>query len=164
MYNYKGMAKKLGKRQKAAWASMVFANGSLTKQIDRRLAEAGVVQLDVYDLLLNLEESSGRKLKMSDLAERALITRSGLTRVVDRLEKQGLVVREACSQDRRAVYAALTPKGLAERERAWIVYESALQELFAAKLDDDDALSLVTLLKRFIPETHPLTALGIHEV
>ena len=158
------MTRNLGKRQKAAWVAMVFANGSLTKAIDRRLSEAGVVQLDVYDLLLNLEEAPQRKLKMSELAERALITRSGLTRVVDRLEKQGLVVREACSHDRRAVYAALTKKGLEERVKAWVVYEDALKDLFAAKLDDEDALKLALLLKRFIPESHPLLALGLHEV
>jgi len=149
------MGKKLGQQQKQAWATILLAHGSLLKKIDERLAGAGVIPMDVYDILLTLEESPDQRLKMSELADFALMTRSGLTRVVDRLEKEGLVERHSCAADRRAVYAALTEKGLKERERAWPFYEDALQELFGSQLTDQEAQILKTVLRRFITIPHP---------
>src|SRR5438552_2665380 len=100
------MSSKLQIPHKAAWVTFLFANDSLIREIDGRLAEAGVVQLDVYDVLLNLEEAPEHRLKMSQLADRVLVSKSGLTRLVDRLEKLGYVERHSCQSDRRAVYAA----------------------------------------------------------
>ena len=115
----------------------------------------------VYDILLVLEESPDQRLRMSELAELALISRSGITRLVDRLEKDGLVKRASCSHDRRAIHALLTEKGLKERERAWPIYEEALEELFASKLNDAEAKTLAKLLRRYTPKDHPLTCVGL---
>ena len=115
----------------------------------------------VYDILLVLEESPDQRLRMSELAELALISRSGITRLVDRLEKDGLVKRASCSHDRRAIHALLTEKGLKERERAWPIYEKALEELFASKLNDAEAKTLAKLLRRYTPKDHPLTCVGL---
>ena len=153
--------KMLGKAQKEAWVALIFAQGTLSQEIDKRLAEAGVVSLDVYDILLVLEESPDQRLRMSELAELALISRSGITRLVDRLEKDGLVKRASCSHDRRAIHALLTEKGLKERERAWPIYEKALEELFASKLNDAEAKTLAKLLRRYTPKDHPLTCVGL---
>lgn len=112
--------------------------------------------MDVYDILISLEESPDRKLKMSQLASCALMTRSGLTRLVDRLEKQGLVRRDFCPTDRRAVYAVLTDKGLAERERAWPPYEAAIQEFFGSKLTNQEAEQVKSVLLRLVSIPHPL--------
>ena len=150
------MGKKLGKTQKGAWVTLLLAYGSLFRELDERMAKAGVVPMDVYDILFTLEESPDQRLKMSDLAACALMTRSGLTRLVDRLEKEGLVKRLACATDRRAVHAALTDKGLAERERAWPAYEEALQELFGSKLTNDEAEMIMHTLKRFVTVPHPI--------
>jgi DNA-binding MarR family transcriptional regulator len=156
------MSNKLKFPHKAAWVMFIFASEALNREIDARLQEAGVVQLDVYDVLLNLEEAPDHHLKMSELADRVLISKSGLTRVVDRLEKLGYVERGSCPGDRRAVYASLTAKGLAERERAWPIYEKALVEVFASKLSVDEAEVLRNVMGRFIPTGHPiLKGLGI---
>src|SRR3954470_8409040 len=102
----------LGRTHKEAWVAFIFAHANLTREIDKRAAAAGTVPLDIYDILLVLEESPNRMLRMSELADQSMLTRSGLTRLVDRLEKEGLVARKACPSDRRAVHAMLTEKGL----------------------------------------------------
>jgi DNA-binding MarR family transcriptional regulator len=150
------MSSHLSYEHKAAWVALLFSSNALYRTIDARMGEAGVVQMDDYDVLLNLEEATDRRLKMSQLADRVLITKSGLTRLVDRLEKQGYVERQTCPTDRRAVFASLTKAGLAARERAWPVYEDALMELFASKLTLEEAPVLRDLLSRFLPQGHPL--------
>lgn len=146
---------KLSKAHRGAWAGLLFVHSRLVRQINARLAEADAVSLDVYDLLLMLEESPKRRLRMSELAERVLLSRSGMTRFVDRLEKDGLIRREPDEADRRAMYAVLTKKGLKERERAWPPYSKALQEYFAPVLSEEEAGQLAQTLKRFIPNDDP---------
>jgi DNA-binding MarR family transcriptional regulator len=76
---------------------------------------------------------------MSQLAERVLLSRSGITRLVDRLEKDGLLERVACPNDRRALYARLTDKGLALRKSAWPAYQNVVCEIFAEKITEEEA-------------------------
>lgn len=150
---------RLSKAHRGAWVGLLFVHSRLLRQIDARLEKADVISLDVYDLLLMLEESPKGRLRMSELAERVLISRSGMTRFVDRLEKDGLLKREPDAKDRRSMYAVVTKKGLKERERAWPVYSKAIQELFASKLSEDEARQLSDTLKRFIPESDPAGAM-----
>jgi DNA-binding MarR family transcriptional regulator len=140
----------LGLREKRAWVSFFIAHGLLTRLIDERLRQAGMVSMDVYDVLITLEESPGMRLRMSELADRVLLTRSGITRMIDRLESAGLIERQASSQDRRAMHAVLTEKGLGERERAWPVYEQAIQELFASKLEPSDTETFLKVFSKII--------------
>lgn len=122
-----------------AWASFFVAQGVLAKRINRELEAKGVVPLDVYDVLLQLELAPNGRLKMSELAEAVLFSRSGLTRLADRLEQEGLIARVSCCNDRRAVFAELTEKGREERERAWPIYKEAIHREFAEKLEPGDA-------------------------
>ena len=87
-------------------------------------------------------------MKMSQLAETIFLSKSGLTRLVDRLEREGLLCRKACIFDRRAQYAALTEKGLEARKTAWPVYRDAIAEVFASKMSADEAECLVSILRR----------------
>lgn len=145
------MANKLGPLHKKAWITFFLAYDKITKEIDRRMQDEGVVSLATYDILLILEVSEGRKMKMSDLATQTSFSMSGATRAVDKLEKEGLIERVACSEDRRAVYAQLTDKGLSERQRAWPVYETGIQELFAEKMGLHEAETLVKVFERISP-------------
>jgi DNA-binding MarR family transcriptional regulator len=113
---------------KDAYACFLVANSVLTRMIDRRLREAGVVGIEVYDVLLSLEDAPEQRLRMSELADRLVISRSGITRLADRLEKDGLIQRMACPSDRRAMYCGLTEKGLEERKRAWPTYSQAISD------------------------------------
>jgi DNA-binding MarR family transcriptional regulator len=85
------------------------------------------------------------------LADAVLLTRSGMTRLIDRLEKDGLIERGACPGDRRVIYAHLTDKGQQERERAWEVYRSEIDKHLGGKLSEAEATSLSQLLKQLIP-------------
>lgn len=148
--------------RQVAWRSLLTAHALLVRVIDAELSAAGVLGLDAYDVLLAVRESPDRRIRLSDLAAATLLTRSGVTRLVDRLEKDGLLRREDVPTDRRGSYAVLTDRGLAELTRAWAVYEGAIDRAFGAHLSDAEAATLDTVLGRFVSaargaEVIPLT-------
>lgn len=136
--------------QKKAWHGFLTAQARVTREIDRRLKAAGHIDLDVYDVLVTLELEPTNKLRMSELAERMVFSRSGLTRFIDRLVAAQLVHREACMDDRRGAYAVLTPKGRKAREAAWEVFEPCIQEFWADFIPDDDAVHYSELFDKMI--------------
>lgn len=129
----------LGQNQKEAWGAVLLAHAALTRVIDKQLAAAGCVSLQVYDVLLALEDSPGRRMRMTDLSEAVVFDPSSLTRLIDRLEKQGLVRRELHPTDRRCVLAVLTDEGLAAREQAWPIYRELIHATFGQFLTDSCA-------------------------
>ena len=140
-----------------AWAAFFVANGLMAKRIDKVLATSGVVSLEVYDVLLQLEIAVGQRMRMCELAEAVLLSRSGLTRLADRLEREGFIERQACPLDRRSTHVALTPKGLAERERAWPVYRQVIKAEFAGNLEQGDAEVIAAVFLRLCERLgHPL--------
>lgn len=140
---------------KEAYAALLVSHAVATRAIDRRLRDAGVVGIEVYDVLLALEDAEGRRLRMSELADHLVISRSGLTRLVDRLEGEGLLCRASCPGDRRGFHAVLTDKGLAERERAWPVYRQAIADVFGAHMSAEEASVVCTALRR-VADQDPL--------
>lgn len=139
--------------KKVAWHHFLIAHAKVTREIDRRLTEAGHVNLDVYDILVTLEFQEDFRLRMSELAERKAFSRSGLTRLVDRLEEQGLIVREPCPDDKRGAYAVLTDKGQQVRELAWPVFKDAIQELWGQFLTDRKAEDISKLFAKMVKAT-----------
>ncbi|MGH7580039.1 MAG: MarR family winged helix-turn-helix transcriptional regulator, partial [Gemmatimonadales bacterium] len=103
----------------AAWRALLTAHADLTERIDAALRRAGVIPLRWYDALLCLYEAPGRRLRLAELARAALLSRSGLSRLVDRLEANGLLTREPAADDARGAYAVLTPAGLQALRRCW---------------------------------------------
>ena len=100
--------------EQQAWRAYLDATRLLVQVLDRQLeADAGISFTD-YELLVKLSEAPDHRLRMRDLADAALSTRSGMTRAVTRLERAGWVRRVECAEDRRGMYAALTPAGLAK--------------------------------------------------
>jgi DNA-binding MarR family transcriptional regulator len=126
-----------------------MAHAALVEQIDKVMAEANLLPLDWYDVLLALEDAPDQKLKMTELAEQVLLSKSGLTRLVDRMEAKGYVCRKACTADRRVSYASLTPKGLKAREQSWPTYRAAIHEHFTQHLSDEEARVVGQALRRF---------------
>ncbi|MCO5296795.1 MAG: MarR family transcriptional regulator [Fimbriimonadaceae bacterium] len=149
---------RLPKEQHEAWVAFFVGHGLLTKKIEHALAVAGCPGLEVYDVLLALEMAPDQRLRMSDLANAIVYSRSGLTRLVDRLERLGWIRRERCPQDRRSTYAVLTDAGLAARESAWPVYRTAIQEHFGSRMSAEEARTLAEILGRFA--AHPLSECG----
>jgi DNA-binding MarR family transcriptional regulator len=95
----------------AAWKGMLEAHSTLVARLDAELERDHGLPLTSYEVLMYLFDSPDGKLRMGELADRLLLSRSGITRLVDRLERQGLVKREPCEDDGRGYYAVLTPKG-----------------------------------------------------
>ena len=94
-----------------AWQALLHAHQQVVRTLDRELREEHLLDLAAYDVLLRLARAPGRALRMTDLAERVMLSPSGLTRLLDRLVARGLVQRQADPQDARAALATLTREG-----------------------------------------------------
>lgn len=94
-----------------AWRSFLRAHAKVTRQLDAELSAECDLPLGSYEVLLHLNEQPDRRLRMTELADRVLLSRSGLTRLVDRLEREGLIRRESCPSDLRGTNAVLTDTG-----------------------------------------------------
>jgi DNA-binding MarR family transcriptional regulator len=90
---------------------MLRAHAELVRELDAELAREHDMPLSSYEVLLFLNDSDDGRMRMSELADSALLSRSGLTRLVDRLERQGLLKRERCESDARGWFAEITPDG-----------------------------------------------------
>lgn len=132
------------------WRLFLTVHARLLERIERVLADAGLPSLGWYDVLLTLEEAPQQRLRMFDLAAAVLISRSNLTRLVDRLEDAGLIKRESCAHDRRGAYAALTAAGKEMRRRMWPVYREQIKTLFNSHLSERENTTLNTSLTRIL--------------
>ena len=101
----------LDDEQQAAWRAWIAASLLLPDRLSRDLQDRAGISLADYEILVHLSESPGRRLRMSELADLTLSSRSRLSHQVDRLDDAGLVSREPCSEDRRGSFAVLTPAG-----------------------------------------------------
>lgn len=133
---------------KNAWIAFFVSSSNMRKKVDDALRAAGCVPLELYGLLLSLEESPDQRARMSELANLVFLTKSGVTRLVDRAERLGLVTRQACPSDRRGLWAVLTAQGRVERSRAWTAYASAIEREFASSMTTEEAKTLYELLSR----------------
>lgn len=146
------MDKNLSSIQLKAWRLFLTASAKTVDKIDASLREADQIPLNWYDVLIELHEAPDNRLRMSELAERVLLTRSGLTRLVDRLEKKGYLTREIDPEDRRSFYAIITEDGTQAMRQAWPVYALGIHDLFAKHLSQDDAQQLVDIFERILAE------------
>jgi DNA-binding MarR family transcriptional regulator len=134
----------------AAWRALLTAHADLTERIDGSLREAGVIPLRWYDALLALYQAPDRRLRLADMAEAALLSRSGLSRLVDRLEGAGMLSREPVADDARGAYAVLTPEGLLALRRCWRIYGRQIDELIGRRMTSTEARSVADLLRRLV--------------
>jgi MarR family transcriptional regulator, 2-MHQ and catechol-resistance regulon repressor len=150
----------------AAFYGLLVVEWRLGERLDQELESTAGISLNFLELLIHLQWSDGRK-RMSELAERLLLSRGGATRLVGRAEEDGLVRREIPPDDRRATYAVLTDAGQEAAERAYPAYLEIVQRLFHDFVDDDEAEVLVRVWNRVLegndmscgPVTHAVEAL-----
>jgi DNA-binding MarR family transcriptional regulator len=128
----------LSPRELAAWRGMLATHSSVIAALDEDLEREHGLALGSYEVLLHLAEAPDRSLRMGALADGLLLSRSGLTRLVDRLASRGLVERHSCPDDRRGTFARLTPAGLELFERARPTHLRGVRERFLGRLDDAD--------------------------
>ena len=116
-----------------AWRLLLETHRRLAAALDRQLVEAHDLRLDWYDVLFQLSEAGGR-LRMHELSEATLFSRTDCTRLVDRMADAGLVARERAAEDRRGVYAVLTPPGKEALRAAAGTHLAGIQRLFGEYL------------------------------
>jgi DNA-binding MarR family transcriptional regulator len=132
-----------------AWRAFLNAHAASIEEIERALAAALLPPLSWYDALWPLYRAPGRKLRMGDLSQQVVtISRSGLTRLVDRLETAGLVRRERSPDDRRGTVVAITREGSSLLRRMWPVYAAEIRRSFVDPLEEKDALAVRDILAR----------------
>lgn len=122
-----------------AWQALSGAYALVAYHVDTALAGAGLPPRSWYETLAALRAAPEGRLKMNALAKEVGISPGGLTRLVDRLEKDGLVERRTCPTDRRAFHISVSPAGEEMAARMWPVYSAALRTSFADALGDDAA-------------------------
>ncbi|HZZ98155.1 MAG TPA: MarR family winged helix-turn-helix transcriptional regulator [Jatrophihabitantaceae bacterium] len=132
----------------AAWRSFLRAHATVIRDLERDLDNDAAMPLAWYDVLLTLAQAPERKLRMAQLADRVLLSRSGLTRLVDRLEREELVRRERSSDDARGTYTVLTSAGLRRLKAAVPAHLASVQRHWLAHFDDAELRTLAQLMAR----------------
>lgn len=132
------MADEPNEAQLAAWRAFLRAHATVVDRLDRELQRDEDLPLTWYEVLLHLGLAPEHRQRLSGLAERLLLSRSGLTRLVDRMEEAGLIEREACRSDRRGAFAVLTEEGLARFRRAAPVHLRGVHQHFSGLLTDEE--------------------------
>jgi len=128
-----------------AWRALLIAHSRLVPAIEADLRAAGQVSLSWYDVLLELNAAPGRRLRMSELGWRVVVSR---TRVSDELAAAGLTERQRDEADGRSSFAVLTPAGRAALRRAWPVYREAIKRYVGAQLTPEQCRELAALLEQ----------------
>jgi len=142
-----------------AWRAFLQAHARITRLLDEELQAAHGLSLAEYDALLQIAHAPGHRVRMNVLANRVLLSRSGITRLVDRLEADGSVDRKACSTDARGQEAMLTPAGLDRLRAAADTHLDGVRRYFLERLDgpDLDAIeqSLGRVADALVPDARP---------
>ena len=131
-----------------AWQRLLRANCVVMRELDSELQHEHGMTISDYDVLVSLRSAEGHSLRMSDLSRRTLLTRSGMTRLVQGLERDGLVERRSCAEDARVSYAVLTAVGTERIEAARRTHHAGIRRLFADHFSDEEAAHLAELLGR----------------
>jgi DNA-binding MarR family transcriptional regulator len=134
----------------AAWAKFLTVHAVVVDAIEARLKAARLPPLAWYDVLWALERAPDGRLRMADLADRLVVSRYNVTRLVDRLQDAGLVEREPAPDDARGAYAVLTPAGKSMRRRMWPIYGAAINELFQRHMSAGERDALESTLGKVL--------------
>jgi DNA-binding MarR family transcriptional regulator len=138
-----------------AWRRYYVSFWRIFAAIEADLQAARLPSLSWYDALYELYLAPDRHLRMSELARSALLSRSGLTRLVDKLEKEKLLERKSCPKDGRVQHAVLTDKGVELLRQMWPVYRAGIARHFAAHLSEAEAKAFAHHLAKVVAATEP---------
>jgi len=131
-----------------AWINFLRAHAAVTRQFNAELLATHGLTINDFDVLASLARAPERALKRVDLAERVLLTPSGITRLLKGLERAGYVGNRACEEDARVTYAVLTDEGYEMLEEARKTHQSSVRALFSERFDKGELRSLASLLER----------------
>jgi DNA-binding MarR family transcriptional regulator len=134
-----------------AWRGFLRAHACLAKRLDAELESAHRLPMTSYEVLSHLAESAGGRMRMCELAEQAQLSRSGLTRLVDRLEREALLERCSCDHDARGSYACLTEAGRERVEAARVTHRAVVREQFSSCFSESELSVLAEMCERIAP-------------
>jgi DNA-binding MarR family transcriptional regulator len=135
------------------WRAIFKVNVCLSRQLDQQIEAEHGLSLSSLQALICVDEAPEGRMRMSDLAEAAGLSRSGVTRLADRLERDGLLCRDRCCDDARGAFACLTDAGREKVVDGRTTYQSAVSELLSAHLSDHEREVITTALERIGRET-----------
>jgi DNA-binding MarR family transcriptional regulator len=152
--------KELTAEELGAWRGLLRVHSALVKALDAELLAGHDLPLTSYEVLINLQAAPGRRRRMAELAEGVLLSRSGMTRLVDRLERDGLLERDACVSDGRGTFAVLTDKGEEMLSEARRTHLDGVRERFLRHFSRDELEELAGLWNRVLPGAADLSRRG----
>jgi DNA-binding MarR family transcriptional regulator len=138
---------KLTDTEMRAWQALLHTYHQVIRKLDRELREEHDLPLAAYDVLLRLTRAPSRALRMSDLAERVMLSPSGVTRLVDRLVAKGLVERRTDHEDGRVALAYLTDEGLGQLRRAARTHLRGIREHFTGRMGETQLRDIASALE-----------------
>jgi len=141
----------LDERELRAWRGFLRAHATIVRRLDAELEAAHGLPISSYEVLMNVADAPGGRLRMHDIASRVLLSRSGLTRLVDRLEKLGYVRRESCRDDARGAFAVLTPAGRTALDAARTTHLAGVRELYLRHFSEAEQDELGGFWDRLLP-------------
>jgi DNA-binding MarR family transcriptional regulator len=133
-----------------AFAALLKVHAAVVRRLEERLEAHRLVPIAQYDVLLELTAAPGRRLRMQQLSDRVVLSRSRVSRVVDEMERAGLVRREADPDDRRAAFAVITDEGRAALRRAAPIYLQGIEEEFLSHLSAPERRTLERSLRKVL--------------
>jgi DNA-binding MarR family transcriptional regulator len=130
------------------WTTFLRAHSGITRRLSADLLSEHGLTLNGYEVLLHLAQAPDRRLRRVDLVDRLVLTPSGITRLLDGLERAGYVTKAACDADARVTYAVLTDEGRDKLRAASKTHVAGVRDLFVDRFDDGELETLVSLLSR----------------
>lgn len=144
------MASILSTEHFSMWRSFIEAHSSVVRTLEQAMQEEHGVPLTWFDVLLHLEEAPQRRLRLGELAESVILTRSGITRLVDRMVEAGVIRREPCPDDRRGHYAVITQQGKDTIERVGPSHSKKAQDIFLNHVSAEEAALMRSVFVRVL--------------
>jgi DNA-binding MarR family transcriptional regulator len=135
---------------------LLRGHAAVTRELNAQLVADHGLTINDYEALLHLARAEERRMRRIDLAERLILTASGVTRLLDGLEQAGYVDRDSCASDRRVTYAVLTDAGLAKLREASKSHVADIRSFFESRFSSDELDQLVGLLDRLPLEAEPV--------
>ena len=135
-------------RELEVWRTLLRVQALLSRRLQAHLLAEHELSLGSYDVLVHLAEAPGGRLRMNDLADRVMLSRSGLTRLADRLQRDGLIDRVSCESDARGLFAVITPAGRDRLREATPTYQKGVRTHVLSRLSPEELRQFAAILDK----------------
>ena len=142
------MEPKLTSNETKAWLGLIKSQQILVDKVEEEFKNNSLPPLSWYDVLLELDKAPEGSLRLNDLGEKVLLSKYNVTRLIDRLENEGLVSRDACPVDGRGKFACITQKGRKLRKKMWPKYYNVIKEHFLSKFNSKELTQFIKSIER----------------